>query len=399
MATVEAGTARVLVFDPFAGISGDMMLGALLDLGLPEDWLKGLVASLKLGDVGVRFSTTTRRGIACRRVEFELPPQTEHRHLSQIQEIIAGSPVPEQAKTRSLEAFQRIAAAEATIHGTGIERVHFHEVGALDSILDVLGAMAGVEQLGCERFYTRPVAVGSGWIEIAHGRYPLPAPATARILEGVVLAGTDLAGECTTPTGAAILMTLTDGVPPPAQLTITGSGYGAGTRDPEDRPNCLRLLTAAQQASSAALFLMQTDIDDMSPEYLPAAREALFAAGALDVTVLALNMKKDRPGWRLEALVPAAALDQVVRATFASTSTIGVRHWPVDRTALPRTEEVVQWRGQQIRRKRVLLPDGTTRWKAEYEDVVRAATALGLPLQRVQRELQSGAAQMEEGSV
>jgi uncharacterized protein (TIGR00299 family) protein len=379
---------RALLFDPFSGISGDMMLGALVDLGLGERWLREFVEGLGLGAIGVRVDRVRRRGIDCAHVAFDLPPEHAHRHLRHVLEIIDRSVARDLAKQRARTAFTRLAEAEARVHGTAPDRVHFHEVGALDAILDVLGAMAGVEALGFETFFTRPVAVGSGWIDIEHGRFPVPAPATLRLLEGLPLTGLDLAGECTTPTGATILATLTNGRSAPSAIVATATGFGAGARDPDDRPNCLRLVACEVGESAEHLYLVQTDVDDMAPEYAPAAQEAVLAAGALDVVMTNIVMKKGRPGLRIEALVPAAALDASIGALFRSTPTLGARYWPVVRPALARDEESVEWRGQRIRTKRVRLPDGTQRAKPEYEDVVRAAAQLGLTPFEVRRALE-----------
>jgi pyridinium-3,5-bisthiocarboxylic acid mononucleotide nickel chelatase len=370
---------RALVFDPFAGISGDMILGALVDLGLEDAWLQDYVAALGLGRIQVVVERAMRRGISCGRVRFELPHEHAHRHLPDVLRIIEGSGASAEVKERASEAFRRLAAAEGAVHGVPVERVHFHEVGALDAILDVLCAMAGVEALGFDAFYTRPVAVGTGYVDIAHGRFPLPAPATAKLLEGLVVKETGFAGECTTPTGAAILATLTAGKQAPAQMVVLRSGYGAGSRDPENRPNCLRLFAVEEEAvRGGTLYAVETDLDDLSPEYLPPAQEALVAAGALDVTVAATSMKKGRPGLRLSLVVPESALDGVLTALFRTTTTIGARYWPVERTVLARSEEVVEWHGQQVRCKRVRLPGGGERLKPEFEDVVLAARALGM---------------------
>lgn len=370
---------RALIFDPFAGASGDMILGGLLDLGLSEVFLRDLITSLGVGDVGVTVEKTMRRGIAATRIVFDVAQETKHRHLRHILEIIDGTSASERAKVRAGGAFRRIAEAEAAVHGTTVEKVHFHEVGAVDAILDVLCAMVAVDELGFDDFFTLPVAVGSGWIDIAHGRYPVPAPATLRILEGMPLTGFDLEGECTTPTGAAVVATLTGGRGVPDGIVVTRTGFGAGTRDPADRPNALRLV-AAEVAPDATqrLFMLQTDVDDLAAEYAPAAIEAMMAAGAVDAIVSMIGMKKGRPGFRFEALAPAAALDAVVEAAFRATTTAGVRYWPVTRRALTRSEDVIDWRGQRIRRKRIMLPGGTERVKPEYEDVARAAAALGL---------------------
>jgi pyridinium-3,5-bisthiocarboxylic acid mononucleotide nickel chelatase len=376
---------KVLIFDPFAGISGDMMLGALVDLGLDGEWLKQFVAELGLGDIKVNVERAKRRGIDSGRVYFDLPHEHAHRHLKHVVEIINRSNASDVTKARVIEAFTLLARSEADVHGTTIEKVHFHEVGALDAILDVLCSMAGVEQLGFTEFFTRPVAVGHGWVDIEHGRFPVPAPATLKLLEGIPLTGTDLPGECTTPTGAAILAALTRGRPAPAAFRVARSSYGAGTRDPQDRPNVLRLIACEIEPAADTLYVVQADMDDLAAEYVPAAQDALLKAGALDAVISNIAMKKGRPGLRFEALVPTESLDPVLSALFATTTTIGARYWAVQRPALPRSETEIEWRGQRIRRKEVQLPDGTVRSKAEYEDVLRAAEALGISALEVRR--------------
>jgi uncharacterized protein (TIGR00299 family) protein len=368
-----------LIFDPFAGIAGDMMLGALVDLGLQPDWLRGFVASLGLASVSVEIGHVDRRGIRCASVRFELPHEHAHRHLKDVIEIIEGARLSTPAKRRATAVFRRIAAAEAAIHGTTIERIHFHEVGALDSILDVVCAVAGVEELGFETCFYRPIAIGTGTVQIHHGRYPVPAPATVRLLEGFAVREAGFDGECTTPTGAALLAELTGGRRVPADIRLGRAGYGAGTRDPEDRPNCLRLIECDAAAMGAGGFVVvQADVDDMAAEYAPDAIQALLDAGARDATVLQVAMKKGRPGLRFEALTEDAALEAVIAALHRATTTIGVRHWRVERPALERAETSIEWRGHRIRVKRVRLPDGTRRDKPEYDDVVRAARAEGM---------------------
>lgn len=369
---------KALIFDPFAGISGDMTIAALIDLGLDTDWLRSFVRGLGLGNIDIGIERASRKGIDCARIEFDLPHEHAHRHLRHVVEIIDKSNTSDLTKQRARLAFERLAEAEAKVHGTTVEKVHFHEVGALDAILDVLCTMAGIEQLGFEKFFTRPVAVGSGWVDIAHGRFPVPAPATANLLAGIPTTGLDLAGECTTPTGAAILSALTEGRRPPDVFTVLGTGFGAGTRNPDDRPNCLRLIAAEIESTRDTLYVIQADIDDLSAEYAAAAQQAILADGALDAVIVNVAMKKGRPGIRLEALVPQERLNAVLNTLFASTTTIGARYWPVQRAVLQREEDVVEWNGQQIRRKQVTLPDGSSRWKPEYEDIVRAAETLGL---------------------
>lgn len=381
---------RGLIFDPFAGISGDMLLGALIDLGLEPEWLRSFVGGLGLDGVSVHVGHADRRGIRCGRVRFEVPEQRSHRHLSDVLEIVEASEASEWVRQRAGAAFRAVAQAEAEIHGTTVERVHFHEVGALDSILDVLCGIAGVERLGYRTFHYRPVAVARGTVEIEHGSYPLPAPATLKILRGYRLRETGYAEECTTPTGAALLATLTQGSEAPWQAVVGRSGYGAGTRDPGNRPNCLRLIECEVEAEEARpLLMVQTDVDDMPAEYVPGAREELVHAGALDVVTLPVAMKKGRPGLRFEALVDEARLEPVLEALFRSTTTIGARYWAVRRPALERQETTVEWRGHRIRRKNVRLADGTVRGKVEYEDVARVAREEGLDPLAVRAELES----------
>lgn len=368
---------KALIFDPFAGIAGDMTIAALIDLGIDAAWLQSFVRDLGLGDIGVRVGRVNRCGISCIHVRFDLPHEHAHRHLNHVVEIIERSVTSDLTKQRAKLAFQRLAEAEAKVHGTTIEKVHFHEVGALDAILDVLCTMAALEQLGFDTFFTRPVAVGHGWVDIGHGRFPIPAPATLNLLAGIPTTGLDIPGECTTPTGAAILSALTNGRPAPAVFTALGTGFGAGTRDTPDRPNCLRIIAAQIEGAVEGLYVVQCDVDDLTPEYAAAAQQSLLKAGALDAVLLNVAMKKGRPGIRLEALAHPDHLDQVLSALFATTTTIGARYWPLQRTALERATDVVEFEGQRIRRKQVTLPDGTTRWKPEYDDVQKAAEALG----------------------
>jgi pyridinium-3,5-bisthiocarboxylic acid mononucleotide nickel chelatase len=217
--------------------------------------------------------------------------------------------------------------------------------------------------------------------------YPLPAPATARLLEGLPVRETGYPEECTTPTGAALLAALTDGARVPGEVVYGRSGFGAGTRDPEGRPNCLRVIECTLAQAADSLYVIQADIDDMAPEYVAAARDELAAAGAVDVVLSRVDMKKGRPGVRLEALAPEASLSAVIESFFVGTRTIGVRYWRADRAVLERSDETVEWEGQRIRRKRVTLPDGRTRAKPEYDDVVAAARALGLAPHEVRARL------------
>ncbi|HEX8690985.1 MAG TPA: nickel pincer cofactor biosynthesis protein LarC [Longimicrobium sp.] len=385
---------RGLIFDPFAGVSGDMTVAALLDLGLPLDWLRRFVAGLGLGDIRVDAERVMRKGIACTRLVLELPHEHAHRHLHHVVKIIEGTGVAPEVRDRAVHAFTLLAHAEAEVHGTTPERVHFHEVGALDAIVDILASVAGVAELGVGECYTRPVALGRGWVDMEHGHFPVPPPAVLKLLRGIPVADPELEGECTTPTGAALVAALTGGRPAPAVFTPLANGFGAGARDPGDRPNCLRLVLIEPAGDGeSAVLVVQCDVDDLPPEYVPPLVEAVLAAGALDCTATPVAMKKGRPGLRVEALAPPAKLDAVSAALFHAGSSIGVRYWPAERVVLPRRVETVTWRGEEIRVKRSALPGGGERAKPEFEDVARAAARLGItPLAAYRAMLSEGVA-------
>lgn len=388
---------RILIFDPFAGLSGDMTLGALLGLGYPEARLVRVATALGAPPGAVHTGTASRRGIACRTVAFDLPEERSHRHLADVMPILERGLDDGRALALARRVFERLAEAEGAVHGVDPAEVHFHEVGALDAILDVGCSADALAYLGVERCATRPVAIGRGWVDIAHGRFPLPAPATMRLLEGIEVRETGWEGECTTPTGAAILAEVTGGRGPPREFRLLATAYGAGVRDPRNRPNCLRIaLGEVSSIEDDDLWIVQSDLDDMSPEYVPPALDAIRAAGALDVVTVAVGMKKGRSGVRIEALTRRAALEPVLEALFAGTTTIGARYWPVERAALSRERGTRVWHGSSIRMKEVRLPDGTSRAKPEYDDVARVAAAIGRTPLEVRRSLdradQGGAA-------
>ena len=382
---------RIAILDPAAGISGDMTLGALVALGLPPAWLEQLPGRLGLDGVGVRVHEVRRSSIGCRKVEFSIPELPHGRHVGELVRLVERAPVSDWVKERAVRAFRLIGEAEGRVHGVAPEKVHLHEVGAVDAILDVVGAIEGFEQLGVEAVYNWPVAVGNGWVEAEHGRLPVPAPATAILLEGVEIAsGGPVEGEATTPTGAALVRVLSAGRPP-RQWRVTGSGWGAGQRDPKQYPNALRILVADQAAEAGRVALLATDVDDMSPEYVEPLRQALTAAGALDVQTWPVQMKKGRSGFRVEVVAPEELADQVVAALFRHSTTAGVRRWVAERATLPRHQVTVQLAADVSVRVKVLEQPGGVRVKPEYEDVLAAAQALGRPPIEVARAAQRDA--------
>ena len=377
---------RVGILDPFSGISGDMTLGALLDVGLDPDWLRALPNALGLDGVGVRIADVKRGEIACKKVDFDIPPQPHGRHLKHLLEIVSRSTAPPKVKERANRAFTMIAEQEAVLHGTTVERVHLHEVGAVDAILDVVGGVWGFELLGVERVFCGAIATGDGVVQAAHGTLPVPAPATLRLLEGqVVRPGPDGAGELVTPTGAALVQVLSSG-PPPSEYVPLRSGFGAGTKEFVGRANALRLIIAEYSSGAGVvedLVQLGCDIDDMSPEYLAATADLLREAGALDVVLIATMMKRGRPGTRIDVLARPDEVDTMEGLLLRETTTIGVRRVPVRRRSLPREMGTVDVLGHSVSIKIVRLPDGSTRAKPEFSDVQRVAQQTGRPLRDI----------------
>jgi len=368
---------RIAILDPAAGISGDMTLGALLSLGVPASWLEQLPGRLGVPGVGVTIREVRRASVGCRQVEFTIPEQPHGRHVGALVELVERAPLSNWVKERAVRAFQLLGEAEGRVHGVAPEKVHLHEVGAVDAVLDIVGAIEGFEQLGVDAVYNWPAAVGNGWVDAEHGRLPVPAPATAILLEGVEIAsGGPVEGEATTPTGATLLRVLSAGRPP-GQWRLVNSGWGAGHRDPVHYPNALRILVAEQAAEAGRVALLATDVDDMSPEYVEPLRQALVAAGALDVQTWPVQMKKGRSGFRVEVVAPEELADEVTAALFRHSTTAGVRRWMAERATLPRRQVTVQLAPDVAVRVKVLeQPDGI-RVKPEYDDVLAAARALG----------------------
>lgn len=373
-------TPPLAILHPFSGISGDMTLGALIAVGLDPDWLRALPGRLQLHGVTAVIRDVRRAGIACVKVDFEIPPQPHGRHLKHIREIVDRCDAPPGVKERADAAFTLIAEQEAAIHGTTVDRVHLHEVGAVDAILDVLGAVWGFELVGVRVIHCGPITTGDGVVTAAHGTMPVPAPATMKLLEGhVIRPGPPGAGELVTPTGAALVRVLSSG-PEPAEYIPRRSGFGAGTKEFPDRANALRIVLAdpvTDAGHQEELHVLACEIDDMSPEYLAGAADQLRARGALDVILQPVVMKKGRAGTRIEVLSTAHQADELETALLAETTTIGVRHSVVRRRALPRESRTVEVLGHRVSVKIVRMPDGRERAKPEYDDVYRVALATG----------------------
>lgn len=395
---------RFAILDPAAGISGDMLLGALLDAGAPASWITGLPTRLGFPNVRVGIRRVARAGVEAVKVDFDIPDApagaadgTEHgRHVPDLIALVERAPVSQWVRERAVRAFALLGEAEARVHGTTPDRVHLHEVGAVDAVLDLIGGIEGFEQLGIDAVYHLPVAVGTGWVNAAHGALPVPAPATALLLEGQdVTSGGPIEGEATTPTGAALLRVLSRGAPP-GRWRLVGSGWGAGRRDPAGYPNALRLLLADAAVEAGIVEVIAADIDDMSPEYIEPLRQAAFQAGAVECVVWPVQGKKGRSGMRVEVLAPPDHAARVIDTLFRHSTTGGIRRTTMLRETLSRREMAVELTGGGRVRIKLWDAPGGTRLKAEYDDVVAAADRLRLPAWQVARDAERrAAAQLE----
>jgi uncharacterized protein (TIGR00299 family) protein len=373
----------ICYFDAFSGISGDMLVGALVDAGARTAAITDVVASLKTGAI-LSFEKVTRAGIAATKFHVKSGEQKTHRHLHHILDLIAGSSLSTQAKLNASAVFQRLGEVEAAVHHVPIERVHFHEVGAVDSIADIVGVCAALEDLGIGTIYCSPLNLGSGTVKTEHGLLPVPAPATAALVVGKPVYARGPAFELTTPTGAAVATTLARefGVMPP--MTIAHTGYGAGGRDFPDQANVLRVLvgepTGAVEATTVTVI--EANIDDLSPQVLAYAVERLFERGALDVTLQPLEMKKGRPGTLLRAIVQPADREQMAAIIFAETSTLGLRMYAAERRVQSRSWVDVETPHGRVRMK----VSGEGSYAPEYEDCRRLAIDTGVPLKKILAE-------------
>jgi hypothetical protein len=330
----------IAYFDCFSGISGNMVLGALLDAGLELERLEAELARLPISGYKLKVETVKRRGMQGTHVEVEVTEQGVERHLHHVEEIITGSDLPDTVQQRGLAIFRRLAQAEAKVHGAPVESIHFHEVGAMDAIVDVMGAAIGLWLLGVEKAYASPVHVGRGTVKCAHGVLPVPAPATLELLQGAPIYGRDVDAELVTPTGAAILTTVAESFGETPLMRVKQIGYGAGTRE-LPIPNLLRLSigetdSAEEGYERDTATLIETNIDDMNPQWYEHVSARLFEAGALDVFVTAIQMKRGRPATQLSVLVTDDLVPETLDVLFTETTTIGVRAHPVQRWKLAR---------------------------------------------------------------
>lgn len=379
---------RTLYFDCFAGASGDMILGAMVAAGVDPAVLREQLSRLNVDGFNINFETVDRSGLSATYARVETATdQHKHRHLSDIRKIIEGSGVSEAAKKLAIQIFTRLAEAEARVHNEPIDQVHFHEVGALDAIVDIVGAAICFDLLKIDRFVCSPLHVGSGTIQMAHGRFPVPPPAVAELLKGVPFYATDIQGELLTPTGAAIITTVCKEFGPIPQMKTDVTGYGAGTREYKDFPNVLRVLlgdTETDGASVERLWMIETNIDDMSPQLLGHVMDRAFELGALDCYFTPVQMKKNRPGVLLSVLCERSEKETLMNLLFTETTTLGLRSYEVHRRALRRSIVRVETQYGPIDVKVAHLDGRVVNEMPEFEQVRAAASKAGVPLKVVE---------------
>ncbi|HEV2417722.1 MAG TPA: nickel pincer cofactor biosynthesis protein LarC [Terriglobia bacterium] len=388
--------AQIAYLDASSGISGDMLLAAMLDAGLPEAALLAELGKMTLGPYEFKSSQVMRSSLAGRHIEFVIPEKQPHRHLHHIEKMLNESALSESVKRNALAVFKHLAEAEGKLHAKPPGSVHFHEVGAVDAVLDIAGACAGLELLAIDELYCSPLNVGGGHVQAAHGTLPIPAPATAELLKGLPVYSTGVEGELVTPTGAAIVRTLAKGFGPMPAMKVAAIGYGAGTRDFPGRPNIARLFVgeksegaATKAAGGEVISVIQANVDDMNPQLFGYMMEKALAAGALDVTCAAIQMKKNRPGLEITVLCSPNRVDTLARILFQETTTLGVRIHEARRITLEREAVSVETAYGLVRMKVARSEGRIVNNAPEYDDCRRIAEEKSVPLKEVMAAAQA----------
>jgi hypothetical protein len=365
---------KTLIFDPFAGCAGDMVLGALVSAGVQFDDLKKELSKLPLKNYELVMEQTERHHIACVKIDVKIGHEHAHRHLKDIHEIIDGAKISPQAANNAKRIFARLAQAEARVHNSTPEKIHFHEVGAVDAIVDIVGSCIALELIGADEVLSRPISLGSGFVEAAHGKIPLPSPATSELVGGFPVVFRDVSNELTTPTGAAIITTLAKPLNQLEQFEIEAVGYGAGSRDFPELANMLRLFVAQKKTDlqSDRILRIETNIDDMNPEIYSFLVEGLFELGARDVFTIPVQMKKNRPGTLLTVIADPEGKDKLSEFIFANSTTSGIRFDLMERVKLKR--EIVEFETSYGRLDCKVYQYGRRRrFYPEYDEVKRLA--------------------------
>jgi len=380
---------KTLYFDCAAGASGDMILGALVGAGADPNQLIDQLKLLGVENYQVSFSQVDRCNLSATRATVQSGPEPSHRHLADLLRIIDDSQLNKSVKDRASRVFSLLAEAESEVHNVPVERIHFHEVGALDAIIDIVGACIGFELLGIERFVCSPLHVGSGTVQIAHGRFPVPPPAVLSLLRGAPIYSTEVKGELVTPTGAAIIKAVVQEFGPLPPMLVSSIGYGAGTREYEDFPNALRVVVGETSDRPVEdverLVMLETNIDDMSPQVFGYVMDRAFELGALDCYFTPVQMKKNRPGTLVSILCKPAQQTTLCEMLLVETTTLGVRSYEVKRVALQRAIVTVETPYGAIDIKEASIDGRLLRAMPEYEQCRRAALDAGVPLREVEQ--------------
>jgi uncharacterized protein (TIGR00299 family) protein len=378
---------KLAYFDCFSGISGDMTLGALVDAGCSADLLRSELQSLQVPGWQLTTEKIWKNGMAATRVTVKAEDQQKHRSLNTILEILKRSKLTPTVRDRASAIFQKLGEAEAYVHDAPLEKVHFHEVGAVDAIVDIVGACVGFQALGIDRFVCSPLNVGGGTAKMAHGILPVPAPATAKLLQGAPTYSNGVQRELVTPTGAAIVATLCDSFGPQPPITVSAIGYGAGTADLEGQPNVVRIMIGESAAKTSGLdeeiSIIEANLDDMNPQIFGYVLERVLSAGALDAYTTALQMKKNRPGTLLTVLCHPEDADKLMALIFAETTTFGIRTFRAQRRALPREWVNVSTAYGDVRIKLSRSNGHILHVAPEYDDCRKLAEEKQVPLQQV----------------
>jgi pyridinium-3,5-bisthiocarboxylic acid mononucleotide nickel chelatase len=377
---------KTAYLDCFSGISGDMLLGALLDVGMPLTELEHLISLLQIEGCRLEKRREGRNGIYGTRILVAVEQSRQRpRGFREIRELISRSSLSEAVKDKSLEVFSSLAEVEAEIHNCSPETIHFHEVGAVDSIVDIVGCVNGFMSLGIHAVYASHVPLGSGFVQTAHGAMPIPVPATAALLKDIPVFQTELPYEMVTPTGAALLKAFAETFGPMPPMTIDSVGYGVGSRDLPDRPNLLRLLMGkhSRQKDTETVVVLETNVDDISPEWAGYLMECLSEAGALDVSFCPVHMKKNRPGFQVQVIAHPDARERLTGILFQESGTLGVRFFYTQRQVLEREEVEIPSPWGNIRAKKIIPADTRPYVVPEYESCRKIARAKGLPLRKI----------------
>ena len=389
---------KTLYFDCFAGASGDMILGAMVAAGVDPRVLEDQLSLLGVDGYQLEFVSVDRSGISATHARVHTAPEHAHRHLSQILKIIDDSRLSDSVKTRAAQIFTRLGEAEARVHNVPVEKIHFHEVGALDAIIDVVGACICFDLLDIERLACSALHVGSGTIDISHGRFPVPPPAVAELLKDAPIYSTDIVGELVTPTGAAIITTVCREFGAIPRMKLQRTGYGAGTRVYEKFPNALRVLIGEDESrsgDSVQLWMIETNVDDTSPQVFGHVMERALGLGALDCYLTPIQMKKNRPGVLLSILCRPADKESLTQMVFAETTTLGVRSYEVERRALDREVVRVETEYGPIEVKVARLNGRVITGTPEYEQVRQAALSANVPLRTVEAAARAALAKIK----